>query len=60
MNCYTKMIMDYLKISASLALKVQYKMECSDIDFSESSDRALKKAAKEAYDELITESMLEQ
>jgi hypothetical protein len=49
MNIYTRMIMELLKVDAETAIKVQYFMECMNIDFSESSTRAFNKAAREAY-----------
>ncbi|UOF79483.1 hypothetical protein [Caudoviricetes sp.] len=52
MNCYTKMIMEDLKVDLETALKVQRIMMCSDLRFSSASRRQLKKAAQEAFVEL--------
>lgn len=52
MNMYTKLIMEWLHVDVATAMKIQDRMGCNGVDFSESSDRILKKAAKEAYAEL--------
>lgn len=57
MNCYTKMIMDDLKVGLETALKVQYKMMCADLSFSNASRGALRRAAKAAYEELGDDEM---
>lgn len=53
MNKLTHEIAAWLNVTLEVAAEVQYKMECYGIDFSNSSERTLKREAKSAYADLV-------
>ena len=53
MNIYTKDIAEYLDIDIKTAADVQNLMEENDFDFSEASTTQFRRAAKQAYEELL-------
>jgi hypothetical protein len=53
MNIYTKMIMERFGLNKTIALKIQKKMECSSLDFSECSDEEFNQYADKAYFDII-------
>lgn len=52
MNMYTREIMKLLNVDVNTALQVQEEMEIDGFDFSESSQRAFNKCAKQCYKQL--------
>lgn len=55
MNIYTKMIADQLGIDMLLAYRIQERMECSDLDFSECTKNEFKRAVIQASECLTQE-----
>ena len=49
MNYVTREIMEKCKVDADTALKIQYEMDCSGLDYSECSQRAFNACMKECF-----------